>query len=54
MIVVFVAALIAAYIGYTFVYSIRHGYNDAAVLIAVAVAVIGMLLWCEIAWSMTV
>lgn len=51
MIVVFVVALIVAYIGYTFVYSIRHGYNDAAVLIAASVAVIGLLLWCEIAWS---
>lgn len=52
MIVVFVAALIAAYVGYTFVYSIRHGYNDAAVIIAVATALIALLLWCEVAWSM--
>lgn len=52
MIVVFVVALMAAYVGYTFVYSIKYGYTDAAVLIAVAVAVIGLLLWCEIAWGM--
>lgn len=51
MIVIFVAALIAAYIGYALEYSIQHGYNDAAVLIVVAV-VVGLLLWCEIAWSM--
>lgn len=51
MAIIFVAALIIAYIGYTFVYSIVHGYTDGAILIAVATAVVALLLWCEAAWA---
>lgn len=51
MVIIFVAALIIAYIGYTFVYSIVHGYTDGAILIAVATAVVALLLWCEAAWA---
>lgn len=49
MVIIIVAALIIAYIGYTFVYSIVHGYTDGAILIAVATAVVALLLWCEVA-----
>ena len=51
MVIIIVAALIIAYIGYTFVYSIVHGYTDGAILIAVATAVVALLLWCEAAWA---
>lgn len=51
MVIIFVAALIIAYIGYTFVYSIVNGYTDGAILIAVATAVVALLLWCEAAWA---
>ena len=51
MVIIIVAALIIAYIGYTFVYSIVHGYHDGAILIAVATAVVALLLWCEAAWA---
>lgn len=51
MVIIIVAALIIAYIGYTFVYSIVHGYTDGAILIAVATAVVTLLLWCEVAWA---
>ena len=51
MSIIIVAALIIAYIGYTFVYSLTHGYTDGAILIAVATAVVALLLWCEAAWS---
>ena len=51
MVIIIVAALIIAYIGYTFIYSIVHGYTDGAILIAVATAVVALLLWCEAAWA---
>lgn len=51
MVIIIVASLIIAYIGYTFVYSIVHGYTDGAILIAVATAVVALLLWCEAAWA---
>lgn len=51
MVIIIVAALIIAYIWYTFVYSIVHGYTDGAILIAVATAVVALLLWCEAAWA---
>ena len=50
MTVIIIAALVIAYIGYTFVYSIVHGYTDGAILIAVATAVVALLAWCEAAW----
>lgn len=50
MAVIFVAALVIAYIGYTFIYSLLHGYTDGAILIAVATAVVALLVWCEAAW----
>ena len=50
MAVIIIAALVIAYIGYTFVYSIVHGYTDGAILIAVATAVLALLLWCEAAF----
>ena len=50
MAVIIVAALVIAYIGYTFVYSIVHGYTDGAILIAVATAIVALLVWCEAAW----
>ena len=49
MVIIIVAALIIAYIGYTFVYSIVHGYTEGAILIAVATAVVALLVWCEAA-----
>ena len=52
MAVIIIAALVIAYIGYTFVYSIVHGYTDGAILIAVATAVVALLLWCEAAFFM--
>lgn len=52
MVIIFVATLIIAYIGYTFVYSIVHGYTEGAILIAVATAVVSLLLWCEAAFFM--
>lgn len=50
MAVIIVAALVIAYIGYTFIYSIVHGYTDGAILIAVATAIVALLVWCEAAW----
>ena len=50
MSVIIVAALVIAYIGYTFVYSLVHGYTDGAILIAVATAIVALLVWCEAAW----
>lgn len=50
MAVIIVAALVIAYIGYTFVYSIVHGYTDGAILIAVATAIVALLVRCEAAW----
>lgn len=52
MVIIIVAALVIAYIGYTFVYSIVHGYSDGAILIAVATAVVALLVWCEAAFFM--
>ena len=49
MTVIIIAALVIAYIGYTFVYSIVHGYTDGAILIAVATAIVALLVWCEAA-----
>lgn len=51
MSIIIVVALIIAYIGYTFIYSLVHGYADGAILIAVATAVVALLLWCEAAWA---
>ena len=51
MVIIIVADLFIAYIGYTFVYSLVHGYTDGAILIAVATAVVALLLWCEAAWA---
>ena len=50
MAVIIVAALVIAYIGYAFVYSLVHGYTDGAILIAVATAIVALLVWCEAAW----
>lgn len=50
MVIIIVAALIIAYIGYTFVYSLVHGYTDGAILIAVATVVVALLVWREAAW----
>ena len=50
MAVIIVAALIIAYIGYTFVYSLVHGCTDGAILIAVATAIVALLVWCGAAW----
>ena len=50
MVIIIVVALIIAYIGYTFVYSLVHRYTDGAILIAVATAVVALLVWCEAAW----
>lgn len=50
MTVIIIAALVIAYIGYTFVYSLVHGYTDGAILIAVATAIVVLLVWCEAAW----
>ena len=50
MAVIFIVALVTAYIGYTFIYSIVYGYTDGAILIAVATAVVALLLCCE-AWA---
>ena len=52
MAVIIIAALVIAYIGYTFVYSIVHGYTDGAILIAVATAIVALLVWCEAAFFM--
>ena len=52
MAVIIVAALVIAYIGYTFIYSIVHGYTDGAILIAVATAIVALLVWCEAAFFM--
>ena len=51
MIIIIVAALLIAYIGYTFIYSLAHGYTDGAILIAVATVIVALLIWCEVAWS---
>ena len=50
MIIIIVAALFIAYIGYTFISSLVHGYTEGAILIAVATAVVALLVWCEAAW----
>lgn len=50
MIIIFCFALIAAYVVYTFIYSIKRGYTDGAILIAVATIVVALLIWCEVAW----
>ena len=50
MSIISIVALIIAYIGYTFVYSLVHGYTDGAILIAVATVVVALLVWCEAAW----
>lgn len=52
MTVIIIAALVIAYIGYTFVYSIVHGYTDGAILIAVATVIVALLVWCEAAFFM--
>ena len=49
MTVIIIADLVIAYIGYTFVYSLVHGYTDGAILIAVATAVVTLSQWCEAA-----
>lgn len=51
MSIIIIVALFIAYIGYTFVYSLVHGYTDGAILIAVATAVVALLVWCEAAWT---
>lgn len=51
MSIIIIATLIIAYIGYTFVYSLVHGYTDGAILIAVATVVVALLVWCEAAWA---
>lgn len=51
MSILIIAALIVAHVGYTLVYSIKHGFMDAAILITVMCALIALLLWCEVAWS---
>lgn len=51
MSIIIIAALIIAYIGYTFVYSLVHGYTDAAILIAVATVIVALLIWCEAVWA---
>ena len=51
MIIIIVAALLIGYIGYTFIYSLAHGYTDGAILIAVATVIVALLIWCEVAWS---
>ena len=52
MAVIIVVALVIAYIGYTFISSLVHGYTDGAILIAVATAVVALLMWCEAAFFM--
>lgn len=54
MSIIIIAALIIAYIGYTFVYSLVRGYTDSAILIAVATVIVALLIWCEAAWAVTV
>lgn len=51
MSIIIIAALIIAYIGYTFVYSLVNGYTDGAILIAVATVIVALLIWCEVAWA---
>lgn len=51
MSIIIVVALMIAYIGYTFIYSLVHGYTDGAILIAVASVIVILLIWCEVAWS---
>nr|DAH69060.1 MAG TPA: hypothetical protein [Caudoviricetes sp.] len=51
MSIIIIAALIIAYIGYTFVYSLVNGYTDGAILIAVATVIVALLIWCEAAWA---
>lgn len=50
MVVIIVMALIIAYIGYAFIYSLVHWYTEGAILIAVATVVVALLVWCEAAW----
>lgn len=52
MSIIIIAALIIAYIGYTFIYSLVHGYTEGAILIVVATAVVTLLVWCEAAFLM--
>nr|DAG19261.1 MAG TPA: hypothetical protein [Bacteriophage sp.] len=51
MSIIIVVALMIAYVGYTFIYSLVHGYTDGAILIAVASVIVTLLIWCEVAWS---
>ena len=50
MAVIIVAALVIAYIGYTFIYSLVHGYTEGAILISVATVVMSLLVWCDACW----
>ena len=51
MSIIIVVALMIAYVGYTFIYSLVHGYTDGAILIAVASVIVALLIWCEVVWS---
>lgn len=51
MSIIIVVALMIAYVGYTFIYSLVHGYTDGAILIAVASVIVALLIWREVAWS---
>lgn len=51
MSIIIVVALMIAYVGYTFIYSLVHGYTDGAILIAAASVIVALLIWCEVAWS---
>lgn len=51
MSIIIVVALMIAYVGYTFIYSLVHGYTDGAILIVVASVIVALLIWCEVAWS---
>lgn len=47
MVVLFIAALVSAYILYVLWYSIVHEYLDAVVLIALLLALIAVGIWCQ-------
>lgn len=51
MSIIIVVALMIAYVGYTFIYSLVHGYTDGAILIVGASVIVALLIWCEVAWS---
>lgn len=51
MSIIIIVALMIAYVGYTFIYSLVHGYTDGAILIAVASVIVALLIWCEVDWS---